>query len=66
MSVESILATISGPNDTQRLETINNGLPNLEKGWLMATNDKDLSDRSCPTDTFVRLRVNGRRKYTYE
>jgi hypothetical protein len=33
MSVGSILATISGPNDTQRLETINNGLPNLEKGF---------------------------------
>eukprot|EP00980_Cylindrotheca_fusiformis_P015185 scaffold4204_cov140-Cylindrotheca_fusiformis.AAC.4 len=31
--VESVLATISGPDDTQRLETIYAGLPNVEKGF---------------------------------
>jgi hypothetical protein len=37
ISVESILATISGPNDTERLETINNGLPNSRRGFSLGS-----------------------------
>lgn len=33
MRTESILATVSGPDDAERLEIINNGLPNVEKGF---------------------------------
>lgn len=31
--VDSVLATIAGPHDTQRLQVINDGLPNVQEGF---------------------------------
>jgi hypothetical protein len=33
MQVDAVLATIHGPDDTERLEIIHNGLPNVEEGF---------------------------------
>jgi len=33
MRAETILATVAGPEDTERLEIINSGLPNVDKGF---------------------------------
>ncbi|CAJ1965771.1 unnamed protein product [Cylindrotheca closterium] len=33
MRIDTILATVSGPEDTERMEIINSGLPNIDEGF---------------------------------